>query len=223
MAREPYFHYLVPSIAPLALALSSLGLRASAPVPAAAVTRRRRLGTLPRLGAWGVVAATALVACGAALAVKGGALDDAPAYYAGAFSTLTRQQSLRGWQDSFDYRVPEDRQVAAWITAHGLDGVPAVVWSSDAWLYDLDDLQLLVPTPPIYNDPTLLGSAASLAQQVGEWKPEIVVSEGRSQAEFPQIGAVLAGDYTEVDRAGSESVWVRDDLAAAVEATPGFS
>lgn len=223
VAREPYSHYLIPSVAPVTLALSSLGVRAAAPVRAVADTARRRLRNLPRLGAAGLLAATALAGWGASVAARGSPIGSAPTYYGGAFATLTRQESLRTWQDTFDYRVAEDRQVAAWISAHGLDGASAVVWSSDAWLYDLDDLQLLVPTPPIYNDATLLGSAASLAQRVAAWEPEVVVAEGRSQAEYPQIGPVLNGAYTEVDRAGSESVWVRNDMVAAVEATPPSS
>src|ERR1019366_551899 len=147
VAGQPYPHYLLPSLAPTALALSSLGLR----LPAGALRSRRLAGA-------GLIVATGLALVGAAPT----GLDWPPAlavgnhsfaaYYGGAFSTLTRGQSLIAYQDQFDYRVSEDSAVAAWIKAHGLDGSSAVLWSADAWLYDLNDLQLLMPTPPIYND-----------------------------------------------------------------------
>jgi len=153
VAGQPYPHYLLPSLVPTALALSSLGLR----LPAGARSPRRLVGAA-------LMVATGLALVGAAPT----GLDWPPAfavgnhsfatYYFGAVSTLTRGQSLTTYQDQFDARVPEDSEVAAWIRAHGLEGSSAVVWSADAWLYDLDDLQLLLPTPPIYNDEHLLGS-----------------------------------------------------------------
>jgi 4-amino-4-deoxy-L-arabinose transferase-like glycosyltransferase len=217
VARQPFAHYLVPSIAPVALALSSVGLRNPVPVSGAAVVSRRGPGVAARLAAAGTLAATALAGWGAALAAEGSSAATLLAYYRGAFSTLTRQQPLRTWQDTFDYRVAEDRQAAAWISAHGLVGASAVVWSADAWLYELDNLQLLMPTPPIYNDAVLLGSPSSAADQVAAWEPELVISEGASEAEFPEIDKVLADGYQELYSAGSERVWVRDNAVAAVQ------
>jgi hypothetical protein len=96
-----------------------------------------------------------------------------------------------------------------------------VVWSSDAWLYDLDDLQLLLPTPPIYNDETLVGSDGPLARKVADLAPEIVVTEGASRAAWPEINAVLASDYQAVDQSGTEIVWLRSGLVAAVMGPTG--
>jgi hypothetical protein len=216
LAHVPYPHYLEASIAPGAMALSSLRLRWPAGVP------------LPRR----VAGAGLLLAAGlAALSAYAAGMDWPPIlgqgdhtlayYYGGAISTLTRGQSLVAYQAHFDYRVPEDRAVAAWISAHGLDGSSAVVWSSDAWLYDLDDLQLLLPTPPIYNDETLVGSDGPLARKVADLAPEIVVTEGASRAAWPEINAVLASDYQAVDQSGTEIVWLRSGLVAAVMGPTG--
>jgi 4-amino-4-deoxy-L-arabinose transferase-like glycosyltransferase len=215
MARQPYAHYLLPSLIPTAMAVSSLGRRW--PV---GVTLGRRLGGV------GIVAAAGLAAWGASVA----GVDWPPAfgtdhslfyYYGGAMSVLSRGQSLMTWQDQFDYRVAEDRAVAAWINAHGLEESSAVVWSSDAWLYDLDDLQLILPTPPIYNDETLLGFNGPVARKVTDLAPAIVVTEGASRAQWSEINSVLVAGYREVDRSGSEIVWVRDDLVATVTGLAG--
>jgi 4-amino-4-deoxy-L-arabinose transferase-like glycosyltransferase len=217
VALQPYPHYLLPSLAPTALALSSLGLR----LPAEAPSSRR-------LGRAGLIVATGLGMVGAAPT----GLDWAPAffngnhgfttYYAGAFATLTRGQSLTAYQDQFDYRVPEDGAVAAWIKAHGLDGSSAVVWSADAWLYDMNDLQLLLPTPPIYNDEHLVGYDGPLAQKVADLDPAIVITEGQSRTDWPEIDPVVDTGYTDVDESGSEIVWLRDALVASVMGPPGL-
>jgi hypothetical protein len=143
-------------------------------------------------------------------------------YYAGAFATLTRGQSLTAYQDQFDYRVSEDSSMAAWIKAHGLNGSSTVVWSADAWLYDLDDLQLLLPTPPIYNDEVLLGNDGPVAQKVADLDPEIVITEGSARQAYPEINSVLNDGYQEVDESGSEIVWLRNDLVASVMGPTGL-
>ena len=51
-----------------------------------------------------------------------------------------------------------DAEVVAWVTRNGFSGDTAVVWSYDAWVYALANLQIIMPTPPIYNDEVLLGS-----------------------------------------------------------------
>ena len=211
LAGQPYPHYLLPSLVPTALALSSLGLR----LPAGVRSSRRLAGAA-------LLVATGLALVGAAPT----GLDWPPAlavgnhsfatYYFGAVSTLTRGQSLTTYQDQFDYRVSEDSEVAAWIRAHGLEGTSAVVWSADVWLYDLDNLQLLLPTPPIYNDEHLLGYDGPVAQRVAELEPALVITDGGSVANWPEITSVLAIGYTQVNQAGSEVVWLRDDLVASV-------
>jgi hypothetical protein len=181
-----------------------------------------------RLAGAGLIVATGLALVGAAPT----GLDWPPAfavgnhsfatYYAGAFSTLTRGQSLIAYQDQFDYRVPEDSAVAAWIKAHGLDGSSAVVWSADTWLYDLNDLQLLMPTPPIYNDEHLLGYEGPVAQEVADLEPALVITESQSVAAWPEIDPVLAAGYKNVDESGSEIVWLRDALVASVMGPTGL-
>jgi hypothetical protein len=129
---------------------------------------------------------------------------------------------LTVYQDQFDYRVSEDSEVAAWIKAHGLDGSSAVVWSADIWLYDLNDLQLLMPTPPIYNDEPLLGYNGPVAQKVADLDPEIVITEGSARQAYPEINSVLNDGYENVDESGSEIVWLRDDLVASVMGPTGL-
>ena len=219
VAGQPYPHYLLPSLVPTALALSSLGLGMRLPA---------RVSSSRRLAGAGLVIATGLALVGAAPT----GLDWSPAlaignhsfatYYAGAFATLTRGQSLTAYQDQFDYRVSEDSSMAAWIKAHGLNGSSAVVWSADAWLYDLDDLQFLLPTPPIYNDEVLLGNDGPVAQKVVDLDPEIVITEGSARQAYPEINSVLATSYTDVDESGSEIVWLRNALVASVIGPTGL-
>ena len=104
------------------------------------------------------------------------------------------------------------------ISANGLDGSSAVVWSSDAWLYETNDLQLVLPTAPIYNDNVLLGS--DLAPMVAALTPDLIVTEGHARSAWPSINGVLSADYQEMDHSddGNEIVWVRDDLVASLPA-----
>ncbi len=217
LARQEYPHYLVPSIAPAALAVSSLRLR----WPAGATLSRRLAGA-------GLIAATAATAVGASVV----GMDWPPIYaqyghslgfyYGGAVTTLMRGQSLAAYQDQFDYRFPEDSQISAWISTHSLDGSSAVVWSSDAWLYDDNQLQLVLPTPPIYNDEVLLGFDGQVAQKVGELQPQLIITEGSARQAYPDINPVLASGYQAVEQSGSEILWVRDDLVAAVVGATGL-
>ena len=215
LARQPWAHWLVPSIAPAVLALSGLPLRS--PVGAA---------RLRRLAGAGLVAATLLAAAGASGAgldwvdIIDGSSHNLLYYYGGAASLLTGARSLEAYQDQFDYRFPEDAAVSAWLTAHGLDGSSAVVWSDDAWLYDDNQLQLMLPTPPIYNDEALLGNYGPVARRVAELDPEVVVTEGEARQSYPEINSVLTAGYREVDQSGTEIVWVQDGMVAAVTASP---
>jgi hypothetical protein len=215
VARQPWAHYLIPSLVPTVLACSSLPLRS----PAGATLSRRLAGGALVVGAL-------LAAAGASSAGMDWVdiINQNPhnvfVYYGGAASVLTRAQSLASYQDQFDYRVPEDSAVSAWISAHGLDGSSAVVWSADAWLYDENQLQLILPTPPIYNDETLLGNYGPVARRVAALAPEVVVTEGSSRQSYPEINSVLTAGYQEVDQSGTEIVWVRNGAVAAVTASP---
>ena len=215
VARQPWAHYLIPSLVPTVLACSSLPLRSPVGAP-----------LVRRLAGGALVVGTLLAAAGASSAgmdwvdIIDGNPHNVLVYYAGAASVLTRGQSLEAYQDQFDYRVPEDSAVSAWMSAHGLDGSSAVVWSADAWLYDDNQLQLILPTPPIYNDEALLGNHGPVARRVAELDPEVVVTEGASRRSYPEINAVLTSGYQEVDQSGTEIVWVRDSMGAAVIASP---
>lgn len=230
VARQPFAHFIIPSIAPGSLAVSSLGLGWRRLRPFS--HRNQGDGQHPgvrvqRTAALGLMTATGLAMVGASSAGTDWwpirAPDDHSMvdYYGGAISAMSRQSSLSAYQDPFDYRVPEDAEVSAWISANGLDGSSAVVWSADAWLYDTNDLQLVLPTPPIYNDNLLLGS--DLAPVVAQLTPELVITEGAARSEYPSINSVLAGSYQEMDHSddGNEIVWLRDDLVASLPGPPG--
>ena len=81
------------------------------------------------------------------------------------------RRSLRPTRTSSTIASPRTAAVSAWITAHGLDGSSAVVWSADAWLYDDNQLQLMLPTPPIYNDEALLGNTGRWRAGSPSWTP----------------------------------------------------
>src|SRR5579859_6097412 len=150
--RHPYAHLLLPAVVPTTLALAAWVPSVGDRIP---TSPRLRLGVA-------AIAAAALIAGG--LAQRTG-LDWVPptsqttlvAYYGGFASAAAQTESLEAWQDSFDVRVAPDAAVAAWLDANGLRQSRAVVWSSDAWLYLLADLDELMPTPPIYNNFALLG------------------------------------------------------------------
>jgi 4-amino-4-deoxy-L-arabinose transferase-like glycosyltransferase len=220
VARQPYAHYLTASVAPGALAVCSLrpGWRPVGRPLAAAPTRPVMRGAAQL----GLLAATVLAVWGASVTgldwvfPPGGPDHTLAYYYGGAVSVATRGQPLAAWQDGFDYRVPEDAQVAAWLRANGLQGSTAVVWSADAWLYDEGHLQLLLPTPPIYNDEVLLGSDTQLGHDVGSLAPQIVITEGVARLQWPSINGVLSSAYQAVEQSGDEIVWVRDDLVTSL-------
>ena len=217
VAREPYAHYLVPSLAPCALAVTSLGLRWPE-----RITVSRRLAEVGLIAAAGLAVWPASVAGMDWLPTQAEPGHTLANYYGGAMSVLTRGRSLITWQDDFDYRVPEDSAVAVWVQDHGLDGVPAVVWSSDAWLYELDNLQLVLPTPPIYNDEVLLGYSGPVAEEVAALGPVLVITEGSARTAYPEIDSVLSSAYQQTDEVGSEIVWVRNDMVASVTGPTGL-
>lgn len=232
VARQPYAHYLVPSFVPISLAVSSLGVGWRR--PAGWPWRRegwvrawRRLGARRGLAMLGMGAAAVIAGWGGSVAgadwgfVHTTYSHGLATYYGGVIRVLTREQPLSAWQRRFDRRVAEDAEVAAWIRAHGLEGSTAVVWSSDAWLYELADLRLVLRTPPIYNDEVLYGSDARLAAAVAGLHPALIVTEVRARREYPSVDQVVSAGYREMYRStdGREIVWVRADLAVTV--SPG--
>jgi hypothetical protein len=211
VARQPYPHYLLPSAVPVTMALSSIR-----PLRGTSISLSRRLT------AAGLVAGTALASSGAAVAGfnwipwPGISTLGLSTYYGGAVLVAVGAQSRETWQNEFDYRVAEDRAAAEWIEGHGLRSTSAVIWSADVWLYSISDFTVIMPTPPIYNDATLLGSYGAAAQRIAALAPEIVVTEGTTLAADPEIEPLLKSAYTSVEQYGSEIVWVRNDVAQAL-------
>ncbi|HUZ86761.1 MAG TPA: glycosyltransferase family 39 protein [Candidatus Baltobacterales bacterium] len=204
--QHPYAHLVLPAVVPTTLALGGW-------VPL--VGHRLLAGARVRLGV-AAMAAAVLISFGLAQSVG---LDWVPppssqstvvGYYGGFVLAAARIKSMDDWSDSFDARVAPDAAVAAWLDAHGLSGSRAVVWSSDAWLYLLADLDELMPTPPIYNNFVLLGNHGEVSTFVEGAQPEVIVTNDLDTASFPEIMPLLFRDYTEVFGAGLDHVWVRN-------------
>ncbi|MGZ6046226.1 MAG: ArnT family glycosyltransferase [Isosphaeraceae bacterium] len=202
--QHPYAHLLLPAVVPTALALAAW-------VPVA--TNRLPTSSRLRLGIAGFAAA-ALISVGLA---HGTGLDWVPppssqptliGYYSGFALAAARVNSMDDWSDSFDSRVAPDAEVAAWLNARGLSQSRAVVWSSDAWLYLLADLDELMPTPPIYNNFVLLGYEGQVSSFVEDKRPEVIVTNDLDTASFPEIMPLLLRGYTQVFSAGLDHVWL---------------
>jgi hypothetical protein len=138
-------------------------------------------------------------------------LDD---YYGGALATAVLQQPRSDWDLRFDSRVPGDEAVAAWIEHEGLSDATAVVWSSDAWVYALADLEVLVPTPPIYNDEVLLGINGQVATYVAKLTPAVIVTSSVTVLASPEINNVVKSGYVALFVTDPDTVWVRADMAS---------
>ncbi len=212
VAGQQYPHFLTPAVAPLALLAAGLRLPSRAWVQAR--NRRDLLG--PGLQAGGLVIAI--------LMAKVAGLDWMPippsatnshtlsGYYGGAAWAAFDPTWRTTWLDDFDYRVAGDAKVAAWVTRHGFSGDTAVVWSWDAWIYALANLQIIMPTPPIYNDQVLLGSGGPVETYVAARQPVLIMVDLKSQILYPEITKLLdSGEYIEEYQTYPYTVWVRAD------------
>ncbi len=210
-AQMPFAHFLVVAVASVTLAVFSIRLPVWRGVPA-----------LARLGACAVVAGVLVAGSIARIAgvdwvpqwATAGTVSEPHnllTYYGGALQVVTRQRSLADLQDVFDDRVEGDRATAAWIKSHGLSKHTAVAWSSDAWLYVMADLDLALPTPPIYNDEVLLGNQGQVAQAVRNIDPEMIITTDDALFNFPEVQPLLASNYRPVDREQLNTVWLRND------------
>jgi 4-amino-4-deoxy-L-arabinose transferase-like glycosyltransferase len=214
VAGQPYPHFLAPAVAPLTLLVAGLA------VPSRSWFRAGNRGSLvgPGLQLGGLV--------GAILMARVAGFDWVPVtpsatnshtlsdYYGGAVVAAFDPNWRTEWLDHFDYRVAGDARAAAWITSHGLSGDTAVVWSYDAWVYALANLQIVMPTPPIYNDEVLLGYGGPVEQYVARQRPVLIVVDAGGQKLFPEIGTLLAGgQYVKEFESYPDSVWVRADVA----------
>lgn len=199
-AHQPYGHYLVPSLAPVSLALASL------PRPRLP-SRRGGLAISCLVAGIGIALLVAnTVRNGATLADPGSVLT----YYRGAAGVATGRWTLEDWQRTFNRQVVNDQAACGYITSHHLAGARAVVWASDAWPYLECDLQLGMPTAPIYNDEILLGCRGPVADRVAAFDPEVIITANQSVRQYPEIRGLLAARYHRVLRSGSTSVWLLD-------------
>ena len=216
VAGQPYPHFLAPAVAPLTLLVAGV----STPLPA-------RL----RNGGWRPVTAVATEIAGVVIAsvmASVAGLDWIPPltfapgpthtlsqYYGGAVQAALSSTDRAQWDDNFDFRVAGDAAVADWIGEKGLTGSTAVVWSSDAWVYALANLQIVLPTPPIYNDQVLLGFSGPVAQAVANARPVVIVTSQDSVEQYPEIATLLDGvQYINEFQSYPDAVWVRSDVAA---------
>ena len=212
-AQQPYPHFLAPSVIPGALLLASL--------PVERIPRRAPI--VERLAALGMAAALVV----AVVLARTASLDwvppdhvlDAtdphtvPWYYGDALAYAVGARSFFEWQDGFESNAAADTAAADWITAHGLAGHRAVVWSADVWVHLLADLPVLMPTAPIYNDEVLLGTGGPVADRVARLDPDVVVTADDALDEYPEITPLLQRRYRQVLHVGRDIVWVRDDIA----------
>ena len=210
MAGQPYAHYLTAAVAPVSLAVAAI------PLP-------NRLRGFNRVDAVRLVPAVAALVIAAGLARVTG-LDWIPQaapspsqnssrtltqYYGGAVAAAVKGDDS-DWDEQFDYHVPADAAVVAWISEHGYTGASAVVWSSDAWVYSLADLPVLMPTPPIYNDEVLLGNNGPVASAVAAINPTLIIVSADAELQWPEISSLLDGrTYQRVFGSGPDTVWVR--------------
>jgi hypothetical protein len=210
MAGQPYAHYLTAAAAPVCLAVAAI------PLPG-------RLRVAGRASTLRLVPAVAALVLAAALARVTG-LDWVPEaapspaqnssrtltqYYGGAVNAAIKGNDS-DWDEQFDSHVPADAAVAAWISAHGFSGASAVVWSSDSWVYSLADLDVLMPTPPIYNDEVLLGNNGPVATAVAAINPTLIIVSDDAESQWPEITKVLdGGAYTRVFGSGPIAIWLR--------------
>ncbi|HVC41044.1 MAG TPA: glycosyltransferase family 39 protein [Candidatus Saccharimonadales bacterium] len=214
VAGQPYPHFLAPAVAPLTLLVS--GVSVPSRLRFRRGSRRSLIGPGLQIGGLTIAILTAKVAGIDWLPIPPSATNSHTLsdYYGGAVAAAFDSTWRAEWLNGFDYRVKGDADVAAWITANGFSGATAVVWSYDAWVYALADLQIVMPTPPIYNDEVLLGHGGPVEEYVANQRPELIIVDAVAQQLFPEIGKLLAGgEYVNKYVSYPDTVWVRADSA----------
>jgi hypothetical protein len=82
-------------------------------------------------------------------------------------------------------------------------------------VYALADLQVVLPTPPIYNDEVLLGFNGPAEEAVANARPVVIVTAEDSLQQYPEIARLLDGvQYVNEFQSYPDAVWVRSDMAA---------
>jgi 4-amino-4-deoxy-L-arabinose transferase-like glycosyltransferase len=210
-AQQPYSHFLTPAVAPVVLAVASL----PAPRRFTSLAPRARLGAVPLAAgilAVGFMARTAGLDWIPNVAAPGmNGYRNLATYYGGSAQAAVMPESRDGWRSEFDERVDGDEAAATWVRTHGLAGHSAVVWSNDPWPYLLADLPLMLPTPPIYNDVTLLGQNGQVSARVKQLNPELIVTGDDAVLQFPEVKSVLS-HYRAVCNWSHVIVWLRQDV-----------
>ena len=217
VAGQPFPHFLAPAVAPLTLLIAGSAGAVDELVRHAAGARSSVLACRPP----GLVVAI-LMAKVAGHRLGAAARRRRPTRTRSAATTAARpsppstRPGGRNGSTTSTTGSPATPAAAAWITAHGFSGEPAVVWSYDAWIYALANLQIIMPTPPIYNDEVLLGYGGPVEQYVAKQRPVLIVVDSGAQVLFPEIGTLLdSGEYVDEYHSGPDSVWVRADTAAS--------
>jgi 4-amino-4-deoxy-L-arabinose transferase-like glycosyltransferase len=216
VAGQPFPHFLTPAVAPLTLLIAGV----SVPTRARFRLDRWKPATdvapqLAGLAIAGVMASVAGVDWMPPVTFAPGSTHSMSQYYVGALQAAFSPDGWTVWGDNFDARVEGDTDVVDWLTAHRLRGTTAVIWSSDAWVYALADLQIVLPTPPIYNDEVLLGFKGPVEQFVAVARPVLIVVAADSLQQYPEIAKLLDGvTYVNEFESYPDTVWVRADAAA---------
>jgi 4-amino-4-deoxy-L-arabinose transferase-like glycosyltransferase len=216
VAGQPFPHFLAPAVAPLTLLLAGV----TVPLP----SRLRNGGWRPAGHVAPEIAGVAIASVMAAVAgvdwlppitFTPGNTHSLSQYYGGAVQAVLSSTDRTEWDDNFDFRVAGDTAVVSWLDANGLSGSTAAVWSSDAWVYALANLQIVLPTPPIYNDEVLLGFSGPVEAYVANARPVVIVTSQDSIQAYPEIGKLLDGvQYINEFQSYPDAVWVRSDMAA---------
>ena len=216
VAGQPFPHFLAPAVAPLTLLVAGVAI----PLPA----RVRNGGWRPVADVAPEIAGVVIASVMASVAgfdwippltFAAGPTHTLSQYYGGAAQAALSATERTQWGDNFDFRVAGDAAVADWLDEHGLSGSTAVVWSSDAWVYALANLQILLPTPPIYNDQVLLGFGGPVEEAAANARPVVIVTSQDAVQQYPEIAQLLDGVlYIHKFQSYPDAVWVRADVAA---------
>jgi 4-amino-4-deoxy-L-arabinose transferase-like glycosyltransferase len=212
VAGQPYPHFLEPAVAPLTLLVAGIALPSREWFHAG--NRRSLIG--PGLQAGGLVVVILMAKVAGIDWMPIQPISSSPhtlsVYYGGAVAAVFDSTWRTEWLNDFDYRVEGDANVSAWIVAEGYSGDTAVVWSYDAWVYALANLQVDMPTPPLYNDEVLLGTGGPVEQYVDNEQPVLIVVDSVAEGTFPEIDKLLAGGgYIKEYQSYPDTVWVRAD------------
>ncbi len=213
--NRPYIHFALPAVVP------GVSLLAGVRIP----TRWRR-GTARRLAAGiplRVSAGISMVVGGLLLhSISWGVytLGLTGGYYPSFIAHAVGAESTAAYRASFGTATLAQQVAAQWIDDNHLAGSSTVVWSSDAWVYPLAHVRLVLPTSNLNVDEAWLGSRAVL-RRVARAHPSVVVTTAAALASWPQVERLLGSGYHRSFADGTVSVWVRRRVIGAGSGTTG--